>query len=261
MTKKNVEVFEFITQFKDMLLENYHHEIVGIYLFGSLTYGGFDKGRSDIDVVVITKTMLEGKKLDAIKNLHERLKTINQEWSKRLEVSYTPVEMLKEETPPKKPRPYYNEIFYDEATYGNEWLINNRLLYDYGIALYGPEFKTLIGGPIDIEEIRRACINDFYKEWKPKIDDDEWLSNGHYQSYIVLNICRILYTMINMELANKQKSCEWVKRNYTEWKKLIEEAEEWDYGKVMDRQDEVKDFIKFSERIIDENRCAAKNLQ
>jgi predicted nucleotidyltransferase len=202
----DMEIFEFISCYKNMLLENCSNKIIGIYLFGSLAYGGFDKDRSDIDMVVITKTLLKGLELDSIKSIHKKLETINQKWSKRLEASYTPIDMLKEKDPPKDPRPYYGEIFYNEATYGNEWLINNYLLYNYGITLYGPEFKTLVNEPINIKKIKEACIEDFYKEWEPKINDNEWLSNSHYQSYIVLNICRILYTINKMELENKQKS-------------------------------------------------------
>lgn len=248
----DAEVFEFIILYKNMLLKKCSNKIIGIYLFGSLAYGGFDKGRSDIDIVVITKTLLRGFELDRIKKIHKRLENINPKWSKRVEASYTPIEMLKENNPPKDPRPYYGEIFYDEATYGNEWLINNYLLYNYGITIHGPEFKTLINKPITIKEIQEACIKDFYKEWKPKINNNEWLSNSHYQSYIVLNICRILYTINEMELGNKQKSCEWVKNKYAGWKDLIEEAEEWNYDKMMDRKEEANNFIKFAEEIIED---------
>jgi predicted nucleotidyltransferase len=50
-----------------MLLKKCSNKIMGIYLFGSLAYGGFDKGRSDIDIAVITKTLLRGFELDRIK--------------------------------------------------------------------------------------------------------------------------------------------------------------------------------------------------
>jgi hypothetical protein len=195
--------------------------------------------------VVITKTLIVGLELNTIKNIHKEMEHINRKWSKRFEVSYTPIEMLKEKNPPKIPRPYYGEIFYDEATYGNEWVINNYILYHYGITIYGPYFKTLMNEPIDIKDVQKACIKDFYKEWMPKTNDEKWLSNSHYQSYIVLNICRILYTIYKSEVANKQESCKWVKTNYSEWKDLITEAEEWGYNETMDKANEIKSFIKF----------------
>jgi predicted nucleotidyltransferase len=251
--KIDIEIYEFIVYFKDLLLEN-NKSIIGIYLFGSLAYGGFDKGRSDIDIVVITKTLIEGSDLNIIKNIHKKMENINKKWSERFEASYTPIEMLKEKEPPQTPRPYYGGVFYDDATYGNEWLINNYLLYNHGISIYGPDFKKLLQEPININEIKLACINDFYKEWIPKINEDDWLSNSHYQSYLVLNICRIIYTINKLEVANKQKSCNWIKNNYSEWKGLIEEAEKWNYGMVMDRKNSVKDFILFAEKVIENSK-------
>ena len=118
------EISDFIDIFKKIVLEKCGN-IIGIYLFGSLTYGGFDENSSDIDLVVITKTLLNKVELEDIKNIHKKLDAINTKWAKRFEVSYTPVDMLSEKNIPILPRPYYNAIFYDEATYGNEWLINN----------------------------------------------------------------------------------------------------------------------------------------
>jgi len=246
----NKEISDFIDLFKNTLLEKCGN-IIGIYLFGSLTYGGFDEKSSDIDLVVITKTLFDNTELKDIKNIHKKLNEMNIKWAKRFEVSYTPVDMLSEKTAPIVPRPYYNEIFYDEATYGNEWLINNYLLINYGKTIHGPDFKTLIKYNITIDDITRSCVNDFCQEWVPKINDDEWLSSSHNQSYIVLNICRIICTIFNSKTENKQNSANWVKEQYKEWKNLIEEAEKWDYTKTMSKQDEIKEFIKYMEKIID----------
>jgi predicted nucleotidyltransferase len=210
-----------------------------------LTYGGFNEKSSDIDLIVITKTLLNKTELEDIKDIHKILDKKNIKWAKRFEVSYTPVDMFSEKTVPTVPRPYYNEIFYDEATYGNEWLINNYLLINYGKTIYGPDFRTLITYNVTIDDVIKACINDFYQEWIPKIDDNEWLSNSHHQSYIVLNICRIIYTIFNSRTESKQESAKWVKEQYREWNNLIEEAEEWDYTKTMNKQNEIKEFIKY----------------
>ncbi|MDR1869992.1 MAG: DUF4111 domain-containing protein [Treponema sp.] len=247
MDKK--EIFEFIDIYKKHLLEKIDN-VTGIYLFGSLTYGGFDEKSSDIDLVVITKTLFDKTELETVKGIHRKLNEMNLKWAKRFEVSYTPVDMLSEKTIPIVPRPYYNVIFYDEATYGNEWLINNYLLINYGKTIYGQDFNTLIKYNITIDDVIGACVNDFYKEWIPKINDDEWLSNSHNQSYIVLNICRIIYTIFNSKTENKKNSAKWVKEKYKEWEKLIDEAEEWDYTKTMNRRDKIKEFILFVEKVI-----------
>jgi predicted nucleotidyltransferase len=246
----NETVYEFILKYKELLLNNLKKNIVGIYLSGSLTYGGFNEKSSDIDIVVITKKMIVGNELEKIKNIHDTLKEIDKKWSNRFEASYTPLEMLKEKESPKMPRPYYNETFYNEATYGNEWLINNYLLCNYGKIIYGPKFSKLIKESITIKDIQQSCTNDFFIEWKPKINDKEYFRNSHNQAYIVVNICRIIYTIINGETANKPKSTKWVKERYEKWEKLITEAEEWDYSKIMNKENETKEFIKYFEEII-----------
>jgi predicted nucleotidyltransferase len=256
MKNINREISDFIELFKNTLLKKCGN-IVGIYLFGSLTYGGFDEKSSDIDLIIITKTLLNKDELEDIKNIHKKFNEMNLKWAKRFEVSYTPICMLSEKTIPILPRPYYNEIFYDEATYGNEWLINNYLLINYGKTIYGPDIKTLIKYNITMDDITGSCINDFYNEWIPKVNDDEWLANSHNQSYIVLNICRIIYTIFNSKTENKQNSAKWVKERYKEWKKLIEEAEKWDYSKTMKNQDKIKEFIKYIEKKIENKNISS----
>lgn len=237
------ELLEFLCKnLQDLFGEN----LIGIYLTGSLTYDDFNPGRSDIDLAVILKKPAAYEEIDKIKIFHKELGHKFPKWEKRLECSYIPLEMLGNILPPKEPRPYFGEgIFYPEAPYGNEWLINNYLLYKYGTTLYGQDIKTIID-PVGIEDVKKACIRDLHKEWEPKINDREWLSNSHYQSYLVLNLCRILYTVLQNDVASKSISAEWSKSEFPQYQVLIEEAEAWDYGKEMSKEKETVEFIKFT---------------
>lgn len=228
---------------KDILDKN----LVGIYLFGSLAYGDFNEDSSDIDLVVIIHKSIHQNVLELIKQLHQQIGERDQKWKDRLECSYTPVDMLINRLPPKEPRPYYGGgIFYDEATYGNEWIINNYLLYEHSISLVGPDFKSL-SQPIDMIEVQKACIRDLFQEWEPKITDFEWLDNSHYQSYLVMNLCRILYTVIKGATGTKKISADWVKNTFgLPWRDLIEIAENWTYGKKMSMRNETINFVQFT---------------
>jgi predicted nucleotidyltransferase len=95
MENMNKEISGFINLFKDILLEKCEN-IIGIYLFGSLAYVGFNEETSDIDLVIITKTLLNKAELENIRNIHKKLNEINIKWAKRLGVSYTPIDMLNE---------------------------------------------------------------------------------------------------------------------------------------------------------------------
>lgn len=241
------DILDLLTTISDDLNKILDTRLIGIYLFGSLSYGDFNIDSSDIDLVVIISKPLNHHELGQIKQMHRKLGEKYKKWKDRLECSYTPVEMLSSILPPKEPRPYFgNGIFYDEAPYGNEWIINNYLLALHGVALSGPEFRKIIK-PIDILEVQYACVRDLFQEWEPKLNDIEWLGNSHYQSYLVLNLCRILYTVICGSTASKKTSAEWVKKNMSpEWINLIEAAEKWKYGDEINLQNETVSFIRFT---------------
>ena len=242
-TKEINEVLRSLTAGMSHILgEN----LVGVYLTGSLSYGDFNSENSDIDLLVLIRNPVSQKKLEALKQMHLHVERDHEKWEKRIECSYISLEMLPSILPPKTPRPYIGEgIFYPEAPYGNEWTINQYLLYKHGVSLLGPDFKTLVK-PISIEDVREACIRDLFEEWEPKINDPEWLNNGHYQSYVVLNLCRILYTVMCHATATKKTSASWVKREFfPQWNNLIQTAEDWHYGKEMNLKEETIEFIQF----------------
>jgi len=187
--------------------------------------------------------------------MHHQVERDNKKWAKRIECSYIPLDMLQSIQPPKTPRPYIGEgIFYTEAPYGNEWIINQYLLYKHGLSLMGPDFKTLVK-PIDIEDVREACMKDLFEEWQPKMTDPTYLNNSHYQSYVVLNMCRILYTVTCHSTASKKASAAWVKNEFgPQWNHLIQTAESWLYGKEMNLKEETVEFIQFVVNKVNETR-------
>lgn len=250
MTSNNITPYQNINQILLLMSNNlsdiFKKNLIGFYLFGSLTYGDFNPDTSDIDLLVIIRRPMNANEMEQVKKLHKKVEERYPIWKKRLECSYVPINMFKNKLPPKEPRSYYNEgIFYDEAPYGNEWIINNYLLYQHGIALIGKDFKKLIE-PIDIVEVQKACIRDLFQEWEPKIQDGTWLDSSYHQSYLVMNLSRIIYTVITSETGTKKASAEWAKNQYSsQWGHLIEEALHWKHGQELNIKKEAIDFIKF----------------
>lgn len=248
MINKNIttidEIDSVITELALGISNIFDREVIGIYLFGSLTYGDFNLDSSDVDLVTITKNPASQAQINQLKKLHSEMETEYPKWAKRTESSYTPQNMLTSVNPPGS-RPYYSEgIFYPQADYGNEWIINLYLLFNYGRTVYGTDFKTLVQ-PIKIEDVQQACIRDLHKEWEPKLSEPEWLNNPHYQSYLVMNLCRIFNTVINATTLSKKQSAAWVKRQYPQWTDLIRTAENWQYGLEMYKNKETLKFLKF----------------
>ncbi|HEV8053175.1 MAG TPA: nucleotidyltransferase domain-containing protein, partial [Parachlamydiaceae bacterium] len=119
--------------------------LIGLYLFGSLTYGDFVHKRSDIDLTAVVKEPLSSVELEKIKQLHLDIEEKFPIWKGRVECSYIPKNLMNEVFPPKQTRPYFGDsTWYDEADYGNEWLINQYFLYHDSIGLVGPEYRSLM---------------------------------------------------------------------------------------------------------------------
>ncbi|MBI3443328.1 DUF4111 domain-containing protein [Candidatus Woesebacteria bacterium] len=240
------DINEVLYSLAQGVVKIFDKNLVGLYLSGSLSYGDFELERSDIDLLTILNKPASQEQIELLKKMHLQVEKNNPKWAKRIECSYIPIDMLQNTLPPQSPRPYVGEgIFYPKALYGNEWLINKYLLYKHGVTLIGPDFKKLVKH-LDIKDVKEACVRDLFKEWQPKITHPTYLKNSHYQSYVILNLCRILYTMKCNDAASKSVSASWVKKEYgSRWKRLIEKAENWKYGTEMNSLDETKEFIKF----------------
>lgn len=240
------DINDLIIFFSEKLKSILNDNLLGFYLTGSLSYNDFVLNRSDLDFQVIVKNPLSQKELELVKQLHLDTENRYKNWAERIECSYLPIELLHNILPPKTPRPCWGlGTFYPEAPYGDEWIINQYQLYNYGISLIGPDFKSLIE-PIDIKEVQKASARDLFKVWEPKINDSKWLENSHYQSYLILNLCRILCTVIGNNVASKKISTEWVKNTYPEWKDIIETANNWHYGIEIKEKERAIEFIKFT---------------
>lgn len=242
-----------VDKLKSRILEALADNVVSIYLTGSLSYGGFEPKRSDIDLVVVLKRPANQEDLRRIEELHSDIEAGNPGWEGRIEVSYTPVDFFSSKTPPAEPRPYWNGKLIPEAPYGNEWLIDTFNLRESGITLFGKDFAE-ISTEITVEDIQKARIRDFYQEWFPKLSADENFADEHVRSYIVLHLCRILYTLETGKMASKRDSADWVKVNvFPEWTGLIDKAESWGYGDEMGMLIETKGFIRAVDKRIREN--------
>lgn len=245
---KYSDVNEIIDFFVRDVFPALEGNVLGIYLTGSLSYGAFNYYSSDIDITVIVHRLISQSELDSIGRLHKEMEGKFEKWAQRLECSYTPVAMLSNVMPPAEPRPWYwggDCTLYSEAPYGNEWIINNYLLYSHSIALFGPSFKKLLP-PVDIEDVRKACVRDLFQEWVPKKFNPEHFRDSHHEAYFVLNLCRILHTVICSVVGSKKMAASWVREAYGErWRDLVGNALAWKYGIELDARQEAIDFLDF----------------
>ena len=253
------DVNAVLTQLSAGLPELLGEQLVGLYLTGSLTYGDFDPGSSDIDFLAVLTKELSGEQLQDITGLHERIGKADPRWAKRLEGSYITQDMIATKDRPDRARPYFNAGEIHQYRYGNEWTINLYALQECGVALVGP-LPQQIFPHVDIRDVRAASRQDLIEEWLPKLDEPDAFhqagyDSDHLRAYAVLTLCRILHRAKHDGIASKRVASKWVKETYgAPWRSLVEQAENWRHGKAMATDQEVKELIAFTAR---ELRCAA----
>ena len=240
------ELFESV---KDILGSHF----IGMYLEGSLANGDFDQD-SDIDFVVVTDEDVSEDTYSALQAMHARINQIDTGWAIQLEGSYISRHALRRFDPEHALYPNIERgsgeclkmVYHDEP-----WIIHRYILRERGITLTGPDPKTLID-PVSSNDLRRAMFPALHG-WATQIlnNPDKMTSRG-YQSYIVLTLCRILYTLQLGNVVSKSKAVRWVKGTVNEnWKALINRA--W-VGRHQDQQlppdtDEMNqtlDFIRYT---------------
>jgi len=226
--------------------------LAGLYLTGSLSYGDFDPGSSDIDYLAVLRQPLTRSQRAALIDLHAEAGRIHPNWGERIEGSYVTLDMLPSIEPPAAPRPYINQgKFWDpDPQYGNEWLINRYVLQECGIALIGLPFRDLTP-PVGIDRVRAASARDLFDEWLPQVDDPHFLPDSHHEAYTTLTMCRILHRQFNDDVVSKRGAASWVReRVEPRWQHLIDAALEWRHGQVLERRADVCAFIRFTSGVM-----------
>ena len=212
-------------------------QFIGMYLYGSLAYGGFDR-ESDVDFVVVTENELPEVLFLALKDLHMRIALLDSWCAIQLEGSYIPRLALKTYDPQRvlhlhidrgrdeqlqRMRVYDTSL--SHAWWGG-WVLLRAVLWESGIPLAGPPPRTLLD-PVTPDELKRAALAVLHGWAEPLLEDPDQIKERGYQSYFVLTMCRILYTLEFGAVTTKQAAARWAQVNLDErWIDLIERA--WD---------------------------------
>lgn len=201
-------------------------QFIGMYLFGSLANGDFDQA-SDIDVLFVTKSEISKDTFSALKEMHAQINQIDSPWAIQLEVSYIPREALHRFDPNNKLHPHMdrgdNEILH-MMSHESDWIIQRHMLREHGIVITGPDLKVMID-PVSVDERRRAVANVMPLWTDPILENPSKINKRGYQSYCVLSLCRMLYTLKTGDVISKRVATEWAMENIDpQWTPLIERA-------------------------------------
>lgn len=200
--------------------------LAGMYLEGSLASGDFDED-SDIDFVAVTDDDISENVFSTLQATHERINLLGTKWSTNLEGSYVSRYALRRYDPEHANHPNIERGFGErlKLVYHDEtWIIHRHILRERGITIIGPDPKTLID-PILPNELRHAMLPALHG-WATQIlnNPNEIIHQG-YQSYTVLSLCRILYTLQFGDIVSKRTAARWVKETMSgKWDVLIDQA-------------------------------------
>jgi hypothetical protein len=196
------------------------NDLVGLYLFGSLVYGDFTPGTSDLDLLAAARRFMTEADIDRLRAMHQAIVDRHPAWDGRIEVAYQSLHGLRTFMTERSPMGIISPgepIHLIEA--GADWRINWFFVLDHGVTLFGPPPASII--PPIPREVFVDAARELGLSWRERIHT---VSDQRGESYAILTTCRALYTCHTGEHVSKQKAAAWVRSRHPEWSVLIDMA-------------------------------------
>jgi hypothetical protein len=198
----------------------------GMYLIGSLALGEFSPQRSDIDYVVVTDIPIEENHFTALQAMHARFDASDSPWAARIEAVYVPMNILNDPNPGPS---YYPQIETGRALFKEPlevgWVFQRHTLREYGVIVEGPDPHEFLR-PGTIGDLQSA-VTTVLRPWMAQRRDPDWVAwlRTGGQPFVVLTLCRLLYSFTVGDVASKPAAAHWAQQVLGEqWQALIERA-------------------------------------
>lgn len=225
------------------VLEN---NFAGLYLYGSLASGDFDRQKSDIDFLVVTFDEISDEGIRSLKAMHENLWQSGGKLAAKLEGSYVPLEDLRRYESNEKEYPSVNEGKFYLGRHDSDWIIQSHILREQAVAIAGAPLENSID-QVQPDDLRRAVADLLNEWWSPMLENPAFIKNSEYETYTVLTMCRALFTLEHGTIASKSASARWAQDALDEsWTELIEQSLNWRRGEQINKLNEVLNFIRYT---------------
>src|SRR5215216_5188344 len=220
------DVNEIVSLLLIRVKETLRDQFVGMYIYGSIASGDFDE-HSDIDILVVTEAELSKDELEALQKMHEGVQELDSPWAIQVEIVYVPRDAIRRFDPGNNQHPHLDRGPGEKlhiVRHESDWMVQRYLLRERGITLAGPDPKTLID-PVSADDLRQAMVPLLFEWYGHFPERDRPFDSRGYQSYVVLSLCRILYTIQTGEVVSKMKAARWAMEILDpRWLPLIESA-------------------------------------
>lgn len=222
-------------------------KLIGCYLYGSLSLGGFDPESSDIDFLMVTAEELTGNVLEELQAMHAEIATSGLPYANRLEGSYISRAALQRYDPQNASHPTIGiDWDFHVGQHGSNWIIERHIVREHGVIVWGPSPKTLID-PVSIETMKAAVCETLKTFWTAQLAGADWLRPREYQAFAILTMCRALYTLKRGAVVSKSEAAAWACQALdSRWRPTIEKALIWRSQHVKDDLGETLAFMSFA---------------
>lgn len=203
-------------------------QFVGMYLYGSLAIGDFDLLSSDIDFIVVTDSAISDDACEALREMHAQFDVSDSPWAKKIEAAYIPREALRHAQPTPALYPQLEKgLTLTRIPLEVGWAFQLHTLREHGITVAGSELRLMIE-PVNLADMRRAA-GVIVSGWLAQSNSDAewvaWARTGEALSFIVLTLCRIMYSLETGDVTSKPAAARWAQQKYGErWHALIERS-------------------------------------
>jgi hypothetical protein len=207
--------------FPRMLLGN----LVGIYVWGSLTYDAFDERCSDVDCVVVTVRDLDDREFSEVDGWFKS-KGEKNPWIRRIDMRFVIDREFLDKTSRCCGFYHYTGKLVRHGSDGNPIIWSN--VAQSGVTLWGKNAKLVA------PHVSDACLNDALLLELNYLSEDLSSNLGDrsdqafvHNAYAVLTACRILYTAHHRRLVSKDQAYAWaMKAVPARWRPAIHTARE-----------------------------------
>jgi predicted nucleotidyltransferase len=204
-------------------------QLVGLYLYGSLSSGDFNPVLSDVDFVAVTReaTAESDPAFERLREMHGRIAESGLLFADRLEGSYISQAAWRRYDPVDAHHPTIGHDWpFKLGFHDANWVIERAIVRERGVVLYGPPPETMTD-PVSPEQLRAATCQQLTDVWQPRIDDhdDQWPRAGLYPAFAVLTLCRALYTLQHGAFCSKPVAAAWAVQTHPAWEPVITWAE------------------------------------
>lgn len=252
------EVNEVLNLLLNHVKEILKDQFVGMYLYGSLSTGDFNPESSDIDFLVVTKEKLSEKIISKLEEMYKQTWATSLKRAGKLEGAYVYEELIRKHDPNGMKVPTINEGIFYLDTLGSDWIIQRHVIREYGVAIEGPDPKTLINF-VSAEDIRNSIMGVLKEWWFPMLENPAWLRehDDGYRSFAVITMCRVLHGLETGTITSKPKAAQWTRAKVdSKWHSLIDDAvavsnhEEKEISLA-----ETLEFIQYTKEEIEGKQC------